>query len=428
MSIKESFVFQGQLKRLKTYQTSILNSALVGILLVTFAVQAQPAKGANKFCGNITTRGQVRSDFLKYWNQITGENESKWGSVEGTRDRMNWNGVDNIANFAKENNIPWKFHTLLWGAQYPSWMNSLSQTEQLEELTEWMDEASKRYPDVQMIDVINEAYEANGGRHAPVPASLKTALGGTGSTGFDWMIKAFQMARQRWPKAILIYNDYNTIEWNNEVNWQVTMAKALKAANAPMDAIGVQAHDAWRVATSTVKSNLDKLAATGYPIIVSEYDIGQSDDAAQKRVMEEQFTMFWNHPKIVGITYWGYVVGSTWRTGTGLLNTNNTERPALTWLVDFLTKNKNPPNDFPSLFDVKYTSVIQTDAPVASIPQYSAMRNGVGLMQLFDLRGRVTGSYYVNDQINPVSSMVPSSGKYIMKLDGKCRGMATTAR
>ena len=65
------------------------------------------------------------------------------------------------------------------------------------------------------------------------------------------------MARERWPKAILIYNDYNTIEWNNEVNWQVKMAQAMKDANAPMDAIGAQAHDAWRVATNTVKSNLD---------------------------------------------------------------------------------------------------------------------------------------------------------------------------
>src|SRR5690625_5150678 len=42
------------------------------------------------FVGNITTNGQVRSDFIQYWDQITPENEGKWGSVEGSRDNYNW--------------------------------------------------------------------------------------------------------------------------------------------------------------------------------------------------------------------------------------------------------------------------------------------------------------------------------------------------
>jgi endo-1,4-beta-xylanase len=55
----------------------------------------------------------------------------------------------------------------------------------------------------------------------------------------------------------------------------------MKAAKAPIDAIGCQAHDACKIATATVKSNLDKLAATGLPIFITEYDIGLTDDAAQ---------------------------------------------------------------------------------------------------------------------------------------------------
>ena len=41
------------------------------------------ADGGAKFLGNITTRGQVQSDFGTYWNQITAENECKWASIEG---------------------------------------------------------------------------------------------------------------------------------------------------------------------------------------------------------------------------------------------------------------------------------------------------------------------------------------------------------
>jgi endo-1,4-beta-xylanase len=403
--------------RKKQIPTSSHYFALIGIFLVAFSLQAQPAKGANKFLGNITTRGQVRSDYLKYWNQITGENETKWGSVEGSRDRMNWGGTDAIANYAKQNNIPWKFHTLIWGSQYPSWMNNLSQADQLAEITEWFDEAAKRYPDVPMIDVVNEAYEANGGKHAPFP--FKNALGGNGTTGFDWIIKAFQMARQRWPKAILVYNDYNTIEYNNEVNWQVKMANAMKQANAPMDAIGIQAHDAYKIATATVKSNIDKLAATGYPILVSEYDIGQSNDATQKRIMEEQFTMFWNHPKIIGVTYWGYIVGSTWRDGTGLLTSNGTERPALTWLVDFVKKNPNPPNDFPDLINNGGNSVaiIQQHSPVPITLQSSFSQDHRGNVKVFNLQGKMTGSFYSNNPMPQASSIMQSQGCYIVTKD-----------
>ena len=401
---------------MKQFLTSITHITLFGILLTVSTLRAQPAKGANKFLGNITTRGQVRTDFLEYWNQITGENESKWASIEGSRDKMNWGGTDRIANFARENGIIWKFHCLVWGSQYPGWITGLSQSEQLEEITEWLDSASARYPDVQLIDVINEAYPS----HRPPP--FKNALGGDGSTGFDWMIKIFKMARERWPKAVLIYNDYNTIEWDSEVNWMVKLANAMKTANAPMDAIGVQAHDAAKIATSTVKRNIDKLAATGFPIIVSEYDIPQSNDANQKRIMEEQFTMFWNHPKVVGITYWGYIVGSTWVNGSGLLNTNGTERPALTWLVDFVKKNPDPPNDFPDLIP---SAVVSTNIPndffiAAPRGSFSGYHRSSAL--IFDLQGRLAGVVYGNAAAAPVSLTVPVPGSYVVKMDKHFKG------
>ncbi len=88
------------------------------VLALAVLAEAQPAKGANKFLGNITTRGSVRSDFGTYWNQITPENETKWGQVERTRDQMSWRGADGVADYAKEAGIPWKFHTLAWGSQY----------------------------------------------------------------------------------------------------------------------------------------------------------------------------------------------------------------------------------------------------------------------------------------------------------------------
>jgi endo-1,4-beta-xylanase len=419
MIIRKFLPLQAQLKRLKHFQTFILPSALVGVLLVAVASQAQMAKGANKFLGNITTNGAVRSDFLTYWNQITPENETKWGSVEGTRGSFNWAGGDRVKTFAETNNIPWKFHTLVWGSQYPGWITGLSQADQLTEITKWFDAATQRYPNVNMIDVVNEGYP----QHAPAP--YKAALGGDGTSGYDWIMKSFQMARQRWPKAILIYNDYNNIEWSAEIAWTPTMVNAIKKAGAPIDAIGCQSHDCYRFDSSVIRKNIDSLAKkTGLPIFITEFDIPDANDATQLATMQKLFTMFWNHPKVVGITYWGYLVGSTWKTGTGLLNTNGTERPALTWLKNFVASNKNPPNDFPNFLN-RNTGTISPN--VVAISQGPVTRKGPGLMEIFNLQGRMIKSLYVNDRtIN--ASMMPSRGSYVVKLDGTYAGIFANVR
>ncbi|WP_254842318.1 hypothetical protein [Fibrobacter sp. UWB11] len=65
-----------------------ISAALLGGAVSAFAGPGM-ADGGAKFLGNITTRGQVQSDFGTYWNQITAENECKWASIEGTRGRYN---------------------------------------------------------------------------------------------------------------------------------------------------------------------------------------------------------------------------------------------------------------------------------------------------------------------------------------------------
>ena len=81
---------------------------LFALLGLTSIANAGPglADGAAKFVGNITTRGQVRSDFGTYWNQITAENECKWASIQGNRNQFNWSGCDAAYNWAKNNGVP----------------------------------------------------------------------------------------------------------------------------------------------------------------------------------------------------------------------------------------------------------------------------------------------------------------------------------
>jgi endo-1,4-beta-xylanase len=283
-----------------------------------------------KFVGNIDTRGQVRSDFNMYWNQLSPENAGKWGSVEGTRDKMNWTSLDTMYKYAKDHSIPFKQHNFVWGSQQPGWIGGLSQTEQRDEVEEWIRLYCERFPDTDLIDVVNE----------PPPhttPSYTAALGGAGASGYDWIKQVFVWAHQYCPKSILILNDYNNIEYANDNSHTIDIVNKIKSAGAPIHGVGAQAHGCANLSASTVQMYIDKIATqTGLPIYISEYDLNIADDNKQRDVMQSQFTMFWNDANVKGITIWGYIVGSTWVTNSGLMTSSGTKRPAMTWLMDFL--------------------------------------------------------------------------------------------
>ncbi len=302
--------------------------------MMATVAQAQLSKNPDKFLGNITTSGQIdfgNEKFYQLWNQITGENESKWSSIEGSRrGSFNWGGSDNCYNYAKSHNFPFKFHCLIWGAQYPSWMNNLSTSEQYKAIVEWMDAIKAHYPTIDMIDVVNEAVPG----HQPAP--YKDALGGDGRTGYDWIIKAFEMAHERWPNAILIYNDYNTFQWQR--SQFIDLVRILRDAGAPIDAYGCQSHDLTDMNFTSFKSAMTEIQnALKMPMVSSEYDIGTSDDNLQLQRYKEQIPYMWEADYVAGITLWGYIYGRTWVTdGNSGIIRDGKDRPAMTWLREYM--------------------------------------------------------------------------------------------
>lgn len=318
--------------------------ALIVLGLTVVKAHAQLSTNPDKFLGNITTSYQIdygNEKFYTLWNQITPENESKWDQIEGgKRGSFSWSNCDRIYNYAKQHKFPFKFHTLVWGSQYPKWMDNLSMEQQYAAIVEWMDAVKKRYPDLQMIDVVNEAVAG----HAPAP--YKEALGGDGITGYDWIIKAFEMAYERWPNAILIYNDYNTFQWNTDQF--IELVRTLRDAGAPIDAYGCQSHDLTGCSASTLQTSMNKIQnALKMPMYITEYDIASNDDNAQLRDYKAQFPLLWEADYCAGVTLWGYIYGKTWtgnaedgtQGNSGLIK-DGKDRPAMTWLRDYMKTDK----------------------------------------------------------------------------------------
>ena len=141
--------------------TKTLMSAAIACSLCNTA-NAQLSSNPDKFLGNITTSWNNDMDtdgfiFSDYWNQVTPENATKWGSVEGTRGKYNWGGADKAFNYAKEHGFLFKFHTFAWGSQFPNWLRNLTPEERYEAIVEWMDAAKEHFPELPIIDVVNEA-------------------------------------------------------------------------------------------------------------------------------------------------------------------------------------------------------------------------------------------------------------------------------
>ena len=316
------------------------------------------ADGGAKFLGNITTNGQVRSDFGTYWNQITAENECKWASIEGTRGSYNWRGCDACYNWAKQNGGKFKFHALVWGSQYPNWLNGLSTEETKKAITAWFDAVAAHYPDLEMIDVVNEAIKSGGNYHSGYGKNnnIIPALGGDNGN-YEFVATAFKMARERWPKAILIYNDYNTFRW--QINEGIDLVNKLVKQGAPVDAYGQQAHDLTDMNSNDFKSALNKIQTSvknakgePMPLFITEYDIGTDNDNTQKQRYSEQIPAFWESPQVAGITLWGYIYGSTWTTnGNSGIIKNGSDRPAMTWLKDYFKQHLGDGQENTGLFE-----------------------------------------------------------------------------
>ncbi|MEI9937899.1 MAG: endo-1,4-beta-xylanase [Pseudomonadota bacterium] len=284
-----------------------------------------------KYIGNISSKNKdIQTDFADRWQQVTMEANSKWGFVQPNGpDDWVWDPVDKVYQYALDHQIVFKGHCFFWATEQPSWVTA---SNVMTVAPAWIKAFCDRYPKTAMIDVVNEP------GHNPAP--YRAGMGGAGKTGFDWVLQGFQWAREYCPGRILLINDFNIIEYDNDNSAFISMLQKLLDAGAPIDAIGAQGHDVYKIGAAKAKTYLDKLASTFHlPIYITEMDIDQANDMQQAQLMQDEITMFWNHPSVQGITYWGYVRGTTWRSNAWLVDTNGKDRPAMTWLQNFIEMN-----------------------------------------------------------------------------------------
>ena len=314
--------------------------------------------------------GESAELIKREYNSITPENVMKMGPIHPEKDRFYWKDADAIAKFAAENNIKMRGHALVWHQQTGEWIfenengKKVSKEELLQRMKTHIDSVVTRYSDIIYAwDVVNEAVADDSTKVYRESEWLEIA-------GKDFLVKAFEYAREADPNAKLFYNDYNAIipEKRDRI---IELLKFLQENDAPIDGVGIQAH--WSIygpSEEELRKALDLYSELGLEIQITELDVslypwekerrelkeGESDEFTpeleQKQI--EAYDMFFEvfrdyKDVITGVTFWNISDKYSWldtypvegRKNYPLLFDENFERKkAYEKVVEFETEPK----------------------------------------------------------------------------------------
>ena len=234
-------------------------------------------------------------------------------------------------DFARDNKIALRGHTLVWHNQTPRWFFKQGyRTEEdapladretmltrLENYIKTMLEyVQTEYPGVIYAwDVVNEAIEDGGMRE-----SLWTK-----TVGEDFVLHAFRFARKYADKQVkLFYNDYNTfIEWKREAICERILKPLVQ--EELIDGMGMQSHFLMDSDFGEYEKSLRCFGELGLEIQVTELDIHNADPSessmsALADKYEELFALLLkakkeNFAHVTAVIFWGLKDDVSWLTG-----------------------------------------------------------------------------------------------------------------
>ncbi|AEM72886.1 endo-1,4-beta-xylanase [Caldicellulosiruptor acetigenus] len=313
----------------------------------------------------VLTNPTEKAMVLKHFNSITAENEMKPDAIQKTEGNFTFNVADQYVDFAQQNRIGIRGHTLVWHQQTPNCFFQHSDGTPLDpsnpadkqllrdRLRTHIQTLVGRYAGkIYAWDVVNEAIDENqpdGYRRS----EWYRILGPTDTTDGipEYILLAFQYAREADPNTKLFYNDYNT-ENPKKRQFIYNLVKKLKERGL-IDGVGLQCH--INVDSPTVKEIEDtiKLFSTipGLDIHITELDISvytsssQRYDTLPQDIMikqalkfKELFEMLKRYSYVVtNVTFWGlkddYSWLSTSRPDWPLLFDNNYQAKYNYWAI-----------------------------------------------------------------------------------------------
>ena len=354
------------------------------------------------------------------FNMVVAENSMKAASIHPSKGVTNFSGPDKLVQFAKDNNMKVRGHTLVWHNQNAGWICTGDRKTSLANMKYHIETVVGHFKGkIAQWDVVNEAFEGS---------ELRNSVW-TQSIGDDFIDSAFVYAHAADPDCKLFYNDYSTSHINSKSTAIYNMVKRMKANGIPIDGVGFQSHQSTSDADpnfySKLKENFTRFAELGIELAITELDVKGSDFTAQANVYSDYMRVALEMPEVTTYMIWGVRDQDSWVSPTPLIFDNNWQpKSAYDAILALL---KDPPEE---------------DAPVATVPGYRYSRsiprdlfynpandmitltgstgNGTAALERFNLKGvrTATAVIPVNRSIH-VPSRGRANGTSVIRVNGE---------
>jgi endo-1,4-beta-xylanase len=205
---------------------------------------------------------------------------------------------------------------------------------------------------VKAWDVVNEVLDNNGNIrnyiNSPNSNNANDYFVWSNYLGRDFALKAFNYAKAADPTATLFINDYGLESNPTKLDSLIKYVTELKGKGAKVDGIGTQMHITYTTKYAGIDEMMQKLAATGLKIRISELDVRVNVDSRNGYVLTplelfgqeemykyviKSYLKYIPKPQQYGITIWGLTDNTSWLYNNGkdfplLFNANFSKKTA----------------------------------------------------------------------------------------------------
>lgn len=261
---------------------------------------------------------RYKQEIPQLFNFAVMENEMKWPQWANEASRP---ATQAAVKWLRESGLQVRGHNLVW----PSWRNTNVKAAEdakgdpaalAKVITDHITETTTAFRG-RLVDwdVINEPFTNHDlmdilGRHAMV----------------DW----FKTAHAGDPNAKLFINDFSILTGEDKPHRDDYAAtiQYLIEQGAPIDGIGLQSHFPARVTPmDELFKRLDRFAAFGKELEITEFDIDTPDEGTQADYTRDFMTAAFSYPSVKAFLMWGFWEGSHWRPRGAMLRRDWTPKP-----------------------------------------------------------------------------------------------------
>lgn len=260
------------------------------------------------------------------------ENALKWYVLRPDADTYFYDPADRLVDFASEQNMAVRGHTLLWNREEysPAWVNNYNfgsrpgaEAERL--VVDHVRAIVARYRGrITSWDVINETIDPSTGR------LRETSL--TRHLGENIIDIAYHATREADPDGEIVYNDYMSWEAGHETHQEgvLRLLEGMVERGVPIDALGVQSHIGsgnydTSVGFDTARDDhwrgfLDQVTGLGLDLAITEFDVHdknlpydiESRDQAVAELARRYLDLMFSYPQTRDVLVWGLSDRYSW--------------------------------------------------------------------------------------------------------------------